>query len=65
MIAEWVVYGAFAYAACGLVFAIAFLTRGVEQLDPQTRGTGIGFRLLLLPGTAALWPLLLSKWMRS
>lgn len=65
MSAEWVVGLALAYIAFGLAFAIAFLTRGVQRLDPQTRGTGIGFRLLLLPGTAALWPLLLRKWVRS
>ena len=65
MSAEWVVGLAAAYVAFGLAFAIAFLTRGVQRLDPQTRGTGIGFRLLLLPGSAALWPLLLGRWMRS
>lgn len=53
------------YAAAGVVFAIAFVARGVSRIDDQAKGAGIGFRLLIFPGVAALWPLLLNRWIRG
>ena len=43
-----------AYAATGLLFASIFVFRGVQQVDSEARGSGIGFRLLILPGVAGL-----------
>jgi hypothetical protein len=54
-----------AYAAAGLVFAVGFVTVGVPKVDPVAKGSPVGFRLLILPGCALLWPLLLGRWMRS
>jgi len=54
-----------AYAAIGVVFAVLFVTRGVGRVDPAARGSSWAFRLLVLPGVAALWPLMLLKWVRS
>jgi len=51
-----------AYAAIGFLFAVAFVSAGAKRVDPQTIGSGLGFRLLLLPGVAAFWPLLLWRW---
>ena len=51
------------YGIAGLVFAIAFVTTGVKRIDSQAIGTGVGFRVLIFPGAAALWPLLLRRWM--
>ena len=59
------VYALTAYAAFGLLFAIAFAWVGVERVDSQARGAGVGFRLLILPGVAAFWPLLLRRWVRG
>lgn len=53
------------YAAIGLLFAAAFVLAGAPRIDPAARATSTGFRLMILPGTAALWPLLLYKWVRS
>jgi len=53
------------YSALGLVFAAAFITRGVTKLDPAARGSGLLFRLLIVPGAAAFWPILLVKWLKS
>lgn len=50
------------YALLGLVFACAFVTVGVQRIDEQAAGSGWGFRLLILPGAAAFWPLLLRRW---
>jgi hypothetical protein len=50
------------YALIGAVFAIAFVTSGIDRVDPVARVSGMGFRLIVIPGAAALWPLLLRKW---
>ena len=54
-----------AYSAVGLLFAIAFVTTGIGQVDPISKGSGLGFRLIILPGVAALWPVLLTRWIRA
>lgn len=59
------VYAIIGYAAIGLVFGLAFVSRGVDRVDPGAAGAGLGFRLLILPGSAALWPLLLQRWRRA
>ena len=53
------------YAVAGLIFAVAFVSFGVQRVDAAARGAGIGFRVLVLPGAIALWPFLLRKWVRS
>jgi hypothetical protein len=52
------------YAVCGIVFAAAFVWAGVQRIDPNARGSGIAFRMIILPGVAALWPLMLRRWIR-
>jgi hypothetical protein len=54
-----------AYGLLGLLFGVCFVTVGVSRLDPMARGTGPGFRLLILPGAAVLWPWLLYRWVRG
>lgn len=51
-----------AYLACGLVFAIPFALVGVKKIDPHAAHGSWGFRLLIVPGTMAFWPLLLRRW---
>jgi len=63
--AEFLVAMLEVYATFGLLFAVAFVTRGVERVDPSAHGSTLGFRILILPGAAALWPLLLTRWIRS
>lgn len=52
------------YAGIGFVFAVAFVIAGVGRIDPNGRGSTLGFRLLVLPGATALWPLLAWRWLR-
>jgi hypothetical protein len=63
-IATGLIWLAGAYAGAGLVFALAFLWPGggVERVDPGAKGAGAGFRLIVLPGVVALWPLLAARW---
>jgi hypothetical protein len=51
-----------AYLGCGLVFAIPFALVGAKRIDPRAEHATRGFRLLVLPGAMALWPLLLHRW---
>ena len=53
------------YLVMGILFGIAFVTRGVQAIDHAAAGTGWGFRLIILPGVAAVWPLLLRRWIRK
>ena len=53
------------YAVIGLLFAIAFVFAGARRIDPVATGGTWGFRLLILPGAAALWPYLLLRWARG
>jgi hypothetical protein len=59
--AELFVGGTYLYLLAGFLFALWFVTSGVNTLDPQARGSGIAFRLLIAPATMALWPLLLYR----
>ena len=51
------------YFALGLVFGVFFVARGVERVDPGALGATLGFRLIVLPGIVALWPLFAFRWL--
>jgi len=53
------------YVALGVLFAVAFVTAGVGRIDPVARDGTWGFRVLVFPGAAALWPLLLARWLAA
>jgi hypothetical protein len=57
----WLVHGAKAYLIVGVAFAVWFGARGAGRLDPAATGSTLGFRLLLLPGAALLWPYLVFR----
>ncbi len=51
-----------AYLAVGLLFAAAFVSVGISEVDRAADDGPIGFRLLIVPGAAALWPYLAIRW---
>ncbi len=53
------------YAAAGVVFAVCLLLRGLARFDTAAARAGWGFKLLVLPGFVALWPLLLPRLLRG
>ena len=63
-LAKIFVYALGIYAGLGLIFAVLFVWIGVQSLDSEAQGSGIAFRLLILPGVAAFWPMLLRRWTR-
>jgi len=52
------------YFGLGLLFAGWFAWRGAALIDPAARNATIGFRIVILPASALLWPLLLFRWLR-
>lgn len=60
--AAWIVGVVGVYAVVGVLFAGVFVTRGVGVIDPIARNSGWRFRVLLIPGAAAYWPLLAKRW---
>lgn len=61
--AEWIVGTLGAYLAIGAVFALAFVVRGASRIDPGAKGMSLPARMLIFPGAAALWPVMLLKWL--
>jgi hypothetical protein len=53
------------YLLLGLLFYVAFIAKGIARVDESVEGSPKLFFLLLLPGTLALWPVLLIKWIRA
>ncbi len=53
------------YLILGLIFSVAFISRGCQRIDSDAKDAGFGFRLLIIPATVALWPLLLNKWLAA
>jgi hypothetical protein len=51
------------YLLCGFAFAVPFVFIGVGQIDPHAANASWAFRLLIIPGTKFLWPLLASRWL--
>ena len=50
------------YATLGAIFAVAFVLLGTSRIDPAAKQGSVGFKLLILPGCLALWPLLAKRW---
>ena len=53
------------YGMAGLVFAVPFVTMGIKRVDSVAEHAPLGFRLIVLPGVAALWPVMLVRWLRA
>lgn len=65
MIAQFLLLVVAFYLLAGLLFAIPFVLIGVGKMDPHAANGSWGFRLLIIPGTIFLWPLLASRWLRG
>ena len=50
------------YLGMGFLFASPFVLLGVKRMDPHAAHGSWGFRLLIIPGTMFLWPLLAKRW---
>ena len=50
------------WVVVGLIVGVPFILRGVGRVDPLAAEGSVGFRLAILPGVVALWPLVLRRW---
>lgn len=64
-LAGWIVAALGAYLALGLLVAVPFAIAGAGRLDPAARAGTWGFRVLIVPGAAALWPWIAWRWLRG
>jgi hypothetical protein len=58
----WLLFALLVYSGLGVCVGVAFVLRGVNAVDPAAVHASIPVRILLLPGAAALWPLMLRRW---
>ncbi len=64
-VATWLVNILAVYAGVGLLFAIPFVAKGAGKIDPSAASGTLGFRLLIIPGTVAFWPILARRWLAA
>ena len=62
--ADIIVYAFMGWFAVGVLVALPFLALGVGKVVEGTRGSSPLFRLMILPGCVALWPFVLTRWVR-
>jgi hypothetical protein len=53
------------YLAWGFLFTIPLIFIGVNRIDTDAAHSSWGFRLFIIPGTPACWPLRLRRWRRG
>jgi len=53
------------YLAIGLVTAVAFVSVGLPHVLPHGMTASLGARLLFIPGATALWPYVLTRWIKA
>lgn len=68
MTADTVIWLLQLYGLIGLIIALPFAVLGVGMVADGARGWGLKrilFRLWIIPGAAAVWPLVLAVWARA
>lgn len=53
------------YLLIGLLFGAYFVVRGHASIDSSAQGASIWVRLLWLPASIALWPVLIKRLMKG
>ncbi|MEM7363914.1 MAG: hypothetical protein AAF525_07800 [Pseudomonadota bacterium] len=53
------------YMVVGVLFALAFVVMGIGRVDTDARRSGIIFRVMMVPGATLLWPILITRWLRT
>jgi len=55
----WMVVGG--YLGMGIIFGILFVIFGAPRIDYAAEKTRFSFRLIIIPGVAFLWPIMLIR----
>lgn len=66
-VVEAILIASAGYAIVGGVVGLVFVIAGVSRVDHAARGKGapLPFRIIIWPAAAALWPVVLAKWVRA
>lgn len=51
------------YMLIGVLVGVPFALIGAKRVDPNAKEAGLAFRFIIVPGSAALWPLVLAMWL--
>lgn len=65
MMANILVNLLYLYLIAGLIFGLWFIFKGAQKIDDGMNDVKFGTRLLLLPGSIGLWPLMLNKVLKN
>lgn len=65
IVAQTIVWLLGIYLLVGLLFVPFFVTIAAGRIDPAVQQSTWGFRLIIMPGVIALWPLLLLRLLRG
>lgn len=63
-IAEILVFSFYAYLAIGFLFGLWFVFKGVQKVDDGMKEVKWTLRLMILPASIALWPIMLRKFLK-
>jgi hypothetical protein len=55
------IYFLYTYFFIGFAIAVWFTFSKVSKIDDAAKGTSFGFKLLLMPASILLWPIVLYK----
>ena len=56
-----VVYLVYVYFITGFLFSVWFSFYKVKRVDESTAATSVWFKLIIMPATILLWPIVLYK----
>jgi len=64
-IVEILVFSFYAYLIVGFIIGLWFIFKGVQKVDHGMKEVKWILRLMILPGTMILWPVMLQKYFKS
>ena len=60
-----VVYFVAIYLFVGALLALPLMFVALKRIDPATQNATLGFRILVLPSLAIMWPIILMRVFKS
>jgi hypothetical protein len=60
-----ILYIVMTYLSIGFLFSIVFVTRLIDRIDEAVQGASWTFRLMIIPGCVAFWPVLLNNFQKT
>ncbi len=60
-----VVYFVAIYLTIGAILALPLMLAALKRIDPATQNATLGFRVLIIPSLAIMWPIVLVRVFKS